>query len=116
MGYATNVIEIRHATDIRPPVVFLDLTVDSSHDLEKLLGAALSTGSTSLVVDLGDRNDASSELLGLLHRTATQVRRLGGALGVVSPQPSLRRLFDLTLLSQAFVVFATRDEAIESWS
>ncbi len=109
-------IEFRHETDLRPPVVFVDLSRDPSTDLERLLGTALGAGDVSLVVDLGDRTDASSELLTVLHRTARQVRRLGGKLGVVSPQPSLRRLLTLTLLSQAFAVFATRDEAIESWS
>jgi anti-anti-sigma regulatory factor len=68
-----------------------------------------------LVVDLGDRSDTSSDLLFRLHRLAAQLRRLGGSLAVVSPQPSLRRLFDLTLLSQAFPVFATRDEALRNW-
>lgn len=109
-------IEIRHETEAAPPVVFLDMSLDSSPDLARLLGTALNSGDVSLVVDLGDRTDASSELLMVLHRTAQHVRRLGGKLGVVSPQPSLRRLLDLTLLSHAFAVFATRDEAIERWS
>lgn len=109
-------IEIRHETATRPSVVFVDVAGDATGDLSRLLGSALGRGEVSLVVDLGDRVDASSELLAALHRTARRARRLGGTLGVVSRQPSLRRLLDLTLLSQAFAVFATRDEALQSWS
>lgn len=111
-----TVIEIRHETHMRPPVVFVDLSLDSSRDPSGFLGMALGAGAVSLVVDLGDRTDASSELLMALHRTAQHVRRCGGRLGVVSPQASLRRLLDITLLSHALAVFPTRDEAIKSWS
>jgi len=41
---------------------------------------------------------------------------LGGKLAVVTPEPGLRRLFDVTLLSQAFGVFGSRDEALRSWT
>ena len=57
----------------------------------------------------------SAALIALLHRAAAQLRRLGGSLAVVCPQPDLRRMFDLTLLSQGFPVFATRDEALRTW-
>lgn len=109
-------IEICHETVERPPVVFVDMQLDSSRDLARLLGTAIGAGDVSLVVDLGDRVDASSDLLSVLHRTARHVRRLGGRLGVVSPEPSVRRLLELTLMSHAFAVFSTRDEALQSWS
>ncbi|HUG65076.1 MAG TPA: STAS domain-containing protein [Gaiellaceae bacterium] len=108
-------IEICHETVGRPPVVFVDMQLDSSRDLAQLLGTAIGAGDVSLVVDLGDRTDASSDLLAVLHRTARHVRRLGGKLCVVSEQPSLRRLLELTLMSQAFGVFATRDDALRGW-
>ena len=58
----------------------------------------------------------TSDLLSILHRTATQLRALGGKLAVVTPEPGLRRLFDVTLLSQAFGVFGSQDEALRSWT
>lgn len=110
-------IEIRHDTERRAPVVFVDMPlVVSGGDLSRLLGTALGAGDVNLVVDLGDQTDASSDLLAVLVRTARHVRRVGGKLGVVSRQPGLRRMLDLTMLSQAFPVFATRDEALQSWS
>ena len=71
-------------------------------------GQATSTS----IVDLGERADASSDLLSVLHRSARRVRTLGGTLAVVCSRPELRRLFDVTLLSQGFDVYASRDEAL----
>ena len=88
---------------------------ESSRDLVKALRMAIAAGDVRLVVDLGKQQDASAETLTLLHRAAAQLRRLGGSLAVVCPQPDLRRMFDLTLLSQGFPVFATRDEALRTW-
>jgi anti-anti-sigma regulatory factor len=110
------VIEIRHETAARPPLVFVEMSLESSRDLARLIHTASSAGDVSLVVDLGERADASSELLTVLHRTARNLRRIGGRLGVITPQPGLRRMLDLTLLSHAFAVFATRDEALQNWS
>ena len=69
----------------------------------------------TLVVDLGDSDHASADLLTVLHGTAGRLRALGGRLGVVVTQPDLRRLLDLTLLSRGFAVFSTRDEALTRW-
>ena len=75
-------------------------------------GPATSTS----IVDLGERADASSDLLTVLHRCARRVRTLGGTLAVVCSRPELRRLFDVTLLSQGFGVYASRDEALRTWA
>lgn len=109
-------IEIRHETAAwRPPIVFVD-PLNAPGDLARLLGTAIGAGDVALVVDLGDRADASSDLLTLLHRTAGHVRRLGGSLAVVARHPAARRLFELTLMSRTVPVFATRDEALQGWS
>ena len=102
-------IEARHEPGA--PVV-VDMRRDSALDLACVLGTAISAGDVRLVVDLGERRDATSDLLTLLHRAAKHLRRIGGSLAVVTSQPDLRHLFDVTLLSQAFPVFASRDEAL----
>jgi anti-anti-sigma regulatory factor len=104
------VIEIRHELR-RVPVVFVDVCRDPA-DLTRVLRTAIAAGDLRVVVDLGERADASSDVLTSLNRAAKHLRRLGGSLAVVTSQPSLRHLFELTLLSQAFPVFASRDEAL----
>ena len=95
-------------------MVFVDMKRDSTREFGRALAAALRTGRVDVVVDLGDRSDASSDLLVVLHRAAGHVRRFGGTLGVVAAQPNVRRLFDLTLLSRTLPVFETRDEALRA--
>jgi anti-anti-sigma factor len=73
---------------------------------------ALCLGHTHVVVDLGSRPSADSDLLAVLHRAGGRVRQLGGCLAVVSCDSRLRRLLDVTLLSQSFAVYATREEAL----
>jgi anti-anti-sigma factor len=111
------VIGVAHRPDSSTPaVVVVELERASTPDLARLLRTAIGTGDIGVIVDLGERGDASSELLLVLHRTARQLRTLGGRLAVVSTKPELRRLFDLTLLSQAFGVYASRDEALRTWA
>jgi anti-sigma B factor antagonist len=73
---------------------------------------ALRLGHSRLVVDLGEGVDPDSDLLRVLHRSAQRMREAGGRLAVVCADCRLRRLLDLTLLSQAFPVYATREEAL----
>ena len=97
-------------------VVFVELRRESSPNLARVLRCSLSAGDVRVIVDLGERDDVSSDLLSILHRTGAQLRALGGKLAVVTPEPGLRRLFDVTLLSQAFGVFGSQDEALRSWT
>jgi anti-anti-sigma regulatory factor len=76
------------------------------------LDLALRLGRADLVVDLGAREGADADLLGVLHRSARPVREAGGRLVVVCLDPRLRRLLDVTLLSRSFRVCATREEAL----
>jgi anti-anti-sigma regulatory factor len=111
------VIEVTHQRDSgTSAVVVVELKRASTCDLARLLRTAVRTGDIGVVVDLGERGDASSELLMVLHRTARQLRSLGGRLAVVSAKPELRRLFDVTLLSQGFGVYASRDDALRTWA
>jgi anti-anti-sigma regulatory factor len=111
------VIEVCHETagPSAASVVLVNLCKASPHELVRLLRMAVSAGDRSILVDLGNRADASSDLLFALHRSSGRLHELGGRLGVVCAQSELRRLLDLTLLSQAFAVFPSRDEALRSW-
>jgi anti-anti-sigma factor len=110
------VIEVCHETEERTSAtVVIEMKHASTDDLARLLGTAVGSGQVCVIVDLGERQDATSDLLAVLHRTAHHLRRLGGRLAVVTTQPELRRLFDVTLLSQAFGVFPTQTDALQDW-
>lgn len=110
-------IEVTHQPEAQTTsLVVVEMKRNSTTDLARLLRTAVGGGDIGVVVDLGDRGDASSELLTVLHRTAHQLRALGGRLAVVCARPELRHLFDVTLLSQGFGVYASRDEALRTWA
>jgi anti-anti-sigma regulatory factor len=111
------VIEVTHQPPSRASaIVVVEMKRASATDLATLLRTAAGSGEIGVIVDLGERGDASSELLTILHRAGRQLRALGGRLAVVSAVPELRRLFDVTLLSQGFGVYASRDDALRSWA
>jgi len=112
------VIEVSHhpAAVRTSAVIVVDVRHSSTTDLARLLDCAIGAGEVGVVVDLGARPDASSELLTVLHRCGRRIRALGGALSVVCARPELRRLVDVTLLSQGFDVYASRDEALRAWA
>ena len=114
--------QVSHRSEAAPTsaVIVVDMTQSSTYastnELARLVDCALGAGEVSVVVDLGARPDASSELLTVLHRCGRRLRTLGGTLSIVSSRPELRRLFDVTLLSQGFDVYASRDEALRAWA
>jgi anti-anti-sigma regulatory factor len=80
--------------------------------LARSIALALDMGHNGIVVDLGDRPSACAALLSVLRRCGQRLRAEGGHLAVVCLDRNLRRLLDLTLLSNGFAVYATRDEAL----
>lgn len=107
-------IEIRHedATAPSPTVLIACTPADGAPVVRRCVELALSLGHARVVVDLGERSDVDADLLGILHRSARRARAADGRLAVVCADGRLRRLFDVTLLSEAFGVYATREEAL----
>lgn len=109
-------VEVAHGAERTTAIVVVEMKQASTTELSQLLRAAMRWGDIGVIIDLGDRDDASSELLSVIHRANRQLRALGGRLAVISRRPELRRLFDVTLLSQGFGVYSSRDEALRSWT
>jgi anti-sigma B factor antagonist len=108
------VIELRDGITSSPdaPVLIRCGEGDAAAGVSRCIDLAIEMGSTSLVVDLGDQRGVCASLLGVLLRAGRRLREKGGRLAVATSDPGLRQLFDLTLLSQAFTVFETREEAL----
>jgi anti-anti-sigma factor len=107
------VIELREeSASGSGPAVVIDCESGGAGGVVRCVDLVLRLGHSRLVVDLGRREDPESELLGVLHGSARRMRAAGGRLAVVCTDSRLRRLLDLTLLSQGFRVYATREEAL----
>lgn len=107
-------IELRDSRTSSPnaPVLIRCGEGDTAEGVSRCIDLAIDMGNTSLVVDLGDQRGTCAALLGVLLRAGRRLRERGGRLAVACKDPGLRRLLDRTLLSEAFVVFETREEAL----
>ena len=107
-------IEVRDGITslLNAPVLIRCGEGNAAAGVSRCIDLAIEMGNTSLVVDLGDQRGACVALLGGLLRAGRRLREQGGRLAVASSDPGLRRLLDRTLLSQAFTVFETCEEAL----
>ena len=114
IGYSRKVIEVLQPS---PNHAFDPLVIDCSLDdtpagIARCIDLAVRVGHGHIVVDLGSREDTPSELLSVLHRSSCRLRDLGGKFAVVSRAPGVRRLLDLTLLSESFAVHGNLPDAV----
>jgi anti-anti-sigma regulatory factor len=108
------VIEVCHQQGVArtSAIVVVELRRSSTVDLARLFQTASNAGDdVGIVVDLGGLSDLTADLLTLLRRTA---RHLRGRLAIVSGHRDVRKILDVTLLSQELAVFATRNDAFLS--
>jgi anti-sigma B factor antagonist len=90
-----------------------ELDLHSAAQLERELDAVLGRGARRVVVDLVGLTFIDSVALGLLTRAAKQLRTNGGECVVVSDDPRIVRVFEITGLDRIFRVERTLAEAVE---
>lgn len=77
-----------------------DLDPYTAPTMGGLLNAVIDQGHTDIVLDLSAVGGVASAGLGVVAAAAARLRRANGALTVRSPSPGVRRLFDVTGLSE----------------
>jgi anti-sigma B factor antagonist len=73
---------------------------------------AVDSGASTVVVDLGGVTFIDSMTLGVLLGAAKRLRPSGSQMRVVVDDPHIRRVFELTLLDQVFLLFKELDAAL----
>lgn len=81
--------------------------------LKEQLLAAIDEGAVNVVVDLSEATFIDSMTLGVLLGAVKRLRPRGGRLRIVCTDPSIRKIFEITLLDRVFSLYSTRDEALE---
>ena len=81
-------------------------------ELERALLALPDAGVASVMVDLTGCSFMDSNGLHLLTRTRRRLDRSGGRLAVVSANPSVLRVFEITRLDQLFAIYPSRAAAL----
>jgi anti-sigma B factor antagonist len=90
-----------------------ELDIATSESVERELDGLLEQGARRLVVDLLGITFLGSVGLGLLTRAAKRARALGGECVVVSDDPRILRVFEITGLDRSFRIERSLMEAVE---
>ena len=88
-----------------------EVDISDAHVLEDALRKAIIESVGAFVIDLSDLEFIDSTGLHVLHRARDLLGREERQLAVVCPYGPVRRVFELSGLSELFALFATREEA-----
>ena len=112
MIYLENVHRITLHKDPRATVVAASGELDAfvANDLTETFDAA--SRDSRIVVDLTAVSFLDSTALGLLVRAVRSVGARGGAIRVVLPESTARRIFEITTLDRVLPVADSRSEAL----
>jgi anti-sigma B factor antagonist len=89
-----------------------ELDLHEAPELQDRIAEAVDGGAELIVVDLTEVTFIDSMALGVLLAAVNRLRVTGGSLRIVVPNPSLRRIFEISLLDRVFTLDTTRDEAL----
>jgi anti-sigma B factor antagonist len=89
-----------------------ELDIAATPRLSTVLAMAAATRGGRLVLDLSDVSFIDSTALGTILKAAAQFDESGKLLAVVVPDGPVRRLFEMTNLTQRFRLFGTRSGAL----
>ena len=90
-----------------------ELDMSATPRLSTVLAMACASPGGRLVLDLSEVAFVDSTALGTILKAAAQLEESGTNLAVVAPDGPVRRLLEMTNLTQRFRLFATRDEALD---
>lgn len=91
------------------------LDAHNSDELKGELNGIFETGRSNLCVDLKDVRFIDSSGLGVFVSAFKNASTRQGSIKLSSLQPQVKSMFELTRLHRVFDIFATADEALESF-
>jgi anti-sigma B factor antagonist len=89
-----------------------ELDISATPRLSTVLAMAATSPGGLLVLDLDKVTFIDSTALGTILKAASQLDESGTLLAVVAPEGPVRRLLEMTNLTQRFRLFATRAAAL----
>lgn len=89
-----------------------EIDVATGPKLRDSLDAAIDRGTDLVVVDLLDVSFIDSTGLGVLIRTSKRIEEAGGGLRLVASEPRILKLFEITGLTNRFVIVPSLEEAL----
>jgi anti-sigma B factor antagonist len=93
-------------------VVIAEGELDAYAAPELTAGFANRGDALDVVVDLSAVSFLDSTALGIVVRTVRAIGERGGAVRLVLPETTARRIFEITMLDQVLPLAATREDAL----
>jgi anti-anti-sigma factor len=87
------------------------LNADGAHRFWEVVGPRVSESSISLLVDMTGVDWMSSAGVGILMRTLSRLRPLGGKLAIFGCSPNVEKVFQICQLKEMLNVSASPDDA-----
>jgi anti-sigma B factor antagonist len=94
--------------------VYGELDLHEAPELQDRIADAIDRGTELIVVDLTNVTFIDSMALGVLLAASNRLRVSGRHLRLVVPNPSIRRIFEISFLDRVFTLDSTLDEALGS--
>ncbi len=96
-------------------IVWLSGQFDFSHvaSARSLINRRIEEGAKLIIVNLDALEYIDSAGLGVLVGTLARLRERGGELAIVCRSPRIRRVFDITKLTQLLVIYETDEDALK---
>ena len=91
-----------------------ELDISATGRLSTVLAMASASRGGRLVLDLSDVTFIDSTALGTILKAAAQLEEGRTSLAVVAPDGPVRRLLEMTNLTQRFRLFGTRTDALSA--
>jgi anti-sigma B factor antagonist len=89
-----------------------DVDLHTAPQLREHLTRVIDRGATLVVVDLDEVTFIDSTTLGVLLGAGKRLRPRGGQLRIAVSVPSIRKIFEITLLDRIFQLYDSREEAL----
>jgi anti-sigma B factor antagonist len=93
-----------------------DVDLHTAPHLRERLTRLIDGGATLVVVDLDEVTFIDSTTLGVLLGASKRLRPRGGQLRIAVSVPSIRKIFEITLLDRIFQLYDSRDDALRERS
>lgn len=89
------------------------LTMANANSVKQQLTEMIDDGKTNLVIDLAGMSFTDSSGLAVLVAVYKNIQKLGGSAVILSPQPAVQSLLELTRLQELFEIYQDPNAAIE---
>jgi anti-sigma B factor antagonist len=89
-----------------------ELDVADAPEVASRLLATVAVCGPAIIVDLAGLDYLCASGLGVLVRVSTRIRACGGDVSLAAPQQHVRRMLDITGLTDVFPVYPSVDQAV----